>query len=429
MKIFISGITGSGMGPLALFAKAAGIEVFGSDLHDSPLSKELNLAKIPFKIGPQTKDYLASLGKIDWFVHTSSLPLDHPELLYAKSKNIKISKRDELINYLVNQTKLPLIAIAGTHGKTTTTAMLIWVFKKLGIPISYLVGSTLPFGPSGDYKKNAKFFIYEADEYDRNFLHFSPWLSIITNISYDHFDTYPTNQDYIEAFSQFKKQSNYVISDVFSSHPRLTLSGEFRRLDATMALMAVEKSVENFPGIFSQPLAVNNEISNAQTTTVPKNNMDVVIDILNSFPGAGRRFEKIAPHIYSDYAHHPEEIRATILLAKEEVDKQDLSGLAVVYQPHQNIRQHQVFRQYQDVFSGVNHLFWLPTFLTREDPSLEIISPEKFLSSLATSHQTKKSAIFSDQLADQLKNLSSDHLILFLGAGSIDAWARSIFTK
>ncbi|MBR1875370.1 UDP-N-acetylmuramate--L-alanine ligase, partial [Candidatus Saccharibacteria bacterium] len=143
MKVYISGISGTGMGPLALMAKNAGMTVVGSDRQAGPIVDELKKAGIEFEIGEQNGDYLQKQDNIDWFVYTSALPEDHPELVFAKNHNIKVSKRDEFIAYLVKELGLKMGAVAGTHGKTTTTSMLIWAAKKLGIKASYLVGTTL----------------------------------------------------------------------------------------------------------------------------------------------------------------------------------------------------------------------------------------------------------------------------------------------
>ena len=207
MNIYISGISGTGLGPLALMASDAGLFVSGSDLSEGAVSSELLSKNIPVEFGVQNGDFLQKMydaGKVDWFVYTSALPADHPELQLAQKLGVRISKRDELIAYLVDKLGLKMVAVAGTHGKTTTTSMITWVALNLGLPISYLIGTTLPFAEAGHYDAESEFLIYEADEYDRNFLHFSPWLSVITTVSYDHPDIYPTKLDYMRAFSKFE---------------------------------------------------------------------------------------------------------------------------------------------------------------------------------------------------------------------------------
>jgi UDP-N-acetylmuramate--alanine ligase len=119
---------------------------------------------------------------------------------FCNEHDIKMSKRDELLSNLINEKNLKLVAIAGTHGKTTTTAMAIWLFKQLGIPVSYSVGGKLSFGDMGEYHPDSEYFVYEADEFDRNFLSFKPYISLIAGVDWDHADIYPTRDNYYDAF-------------------------------------------------------------------------------------------------------------------------------------------------------------------------------------------------------------------------------------
>ena len=427
MNIYISGISGTGMGPLALMAKNAGYQVFGSDRSRGAISYELDQANIPFEVGNQDGSFLKQIHEshhLDWFVYTSALPEEHPELKLAKFLGLKISKRDELTAYLVKTLGLKMIAIAGTHGKTTTTAMLIWATQKLQLPAAYIVGSTLSFAPSGSYHTNDQYFIYEADEYDRNFLYYEPWLSLITFVSYDHPDIYPSEADYHQAFLQFEKQSQSLIFaspaatppnlSILSDHPlqvlnipdpRFTLAGSARREDANLVFDAIKQILAD--------QSDHSQISDQQ-----------ILDILNQFPGVGRRFERLKDGLYSDYAHHPEEIKATVEIAKEEAEKLGKTGVVVVYEPHQNTRQHEVFHLYKNVFQGVDHLFWLPTYLTREDKSLKIFTPSDFIKTL-DNQAVAVPAELNEDLKSKLKDLyQQNYLIILMSAGPADQWFR-----
>ena len=414
------------MGPLALMAKASGHTVFGSDRAKGAIAPELEAAGIEYFTGDQDGTYLEEKINgtgIDWFIYTSALPADHPELLLAKKRGIRTSKRDALIAELVGSLGLKMVAIAGTHGKTTTTSMLVWAVQKLTdkdsaplLPSSYLVGTTLGFAPSGSYKKNDRFFIYEADEYDRNFLHFYPWLALITFVSYDHPDIYPTVEDYEKAFGQFESQSENLIFGTTDADPRITLSGAARREDATTAFHAIKKMFETCKE--SHP-------GNAEYN-VPDEH---IIDILNAFPGVGRRFERIYDGVYSDYAHHPEEVATTISMAREEAGKTGKKGVVAVYQPHQNTRQHEVRHQYPAAFDGVEKLFWLPTYLTRENESLAILTPEDFIRDLNIRDKAY-AAETDDKLAAELRKLQGEgYLILLMTAGPADTWLRKTFPR
>ncbi len=414
MNVYFSGISGTGIGPLAELAVDAGYEVFGSDLSEGHITEELEARGVKIHIGPQTGDFLRKVHEehpIDWFVYTSSLPKDHAELVLARKLKIKVTKRDQFINEIVESHRQKLVAVAGTHGKTTTTSMIIWVCSQLKIPVSYLVGSTLPWGPAGKFDRDGCFFIYEADEYDRNFLNFYPWLTVITTETYDHVDTFPTEEEYHKAFSQFKQQSDHVIT-VADTMPMggLDLVGELRRLDAQLAFAAVSL------------MALENDYKMAVKQSE-------IVEALNTFPGVGRRFEKIIDGVYSDYAHHPEEVAATLQMARELVDRDGHKGLVAVYEPHQNTRQHQVKEGYRDVFREADKVFWVPTFLTREDPKLSVLAPEDFIQGLSSS-ELATATVLDDSFAGVLKGLREEgYLIVLMTAGPGDGWLRRVFLR
>ncbi len=396
MKIYISGISGTGMGPLALMAKNAGIEVVGSDLNKGAIYNELEKAGVKVYIGEQNGEFLAqNLENLDWFIYTSALPEDHPELELARKNGIKCTKRDDFTAFLVEKLGLKMVAVAGTHGKTTTTSMIIWAALKLGVPAAYVVGTTLGFAPSGAYKTGDKYFIYEADEYDRNFLKYHPWLSLITCVSYDHPDIYLTEEDYKEAFLKFEAQSEMVVKSN-GDKGWFKLAGSARREDAGLALEAVKMMA-------------------------PEVNEDEIIRVLDEFPGVGRRFERIFDGIYSDYAHHPEEIKATVGVALEQAKLEGRKGVVVVYQPHQNTRQHEVFKGYLHAFDGVEKIFWLPTYLVREDPKLKILTPEELYRGIIEA----ETAELTPELLEKIKGWRDNgYLVVLMTAGPADRWLR-----
>lgn len=414
MNIYFSGIGGVALGPLAEIARDAGHTVIGSDPNPSLTTSELEKTGVTISTD-QSGRFLADCHDatpIDWFVYTSALSDDHPELEWAKTLGIPhISKRNELIDHILSEKNLKMIAIAGTHGKTTTTAMMVWVFQQLGIPVSYSIGTTLSFGPSGKYTEGSEYFIYECDEFDRNFLHFSPHLSLITSIDYDHPDSYPTQADYTTAFSQFLGQSAHVIM-----WARDTL------LDITVPNAAWVLS-ESEVGVF--PLAGAHNRANATLVTkgLEYLNIGTTSDIataLASFPGSARRFEKLGDNLYTDYGHHPVEIGATLQLARELSEH-----VVLVYQPHQNVRQHQVRAAYTSCMELAETIYWLPTYLTREDPNLVTLTPEELTENL----KNRESVLYAE-LNDELwqhigEARSAGKLVLCMGAGTIDGWLRS----
>ena len=385
------------------------MEVCGSDLEEGAIYDELKHAGIEVKIGEQDGEFLQEKIEegLDWFVYTSALPKDHPELVLAKGAGVKCTKRDDLTAYLVDELGLKMVAVAGTHGKTTTTAMIAWAALELYLPVSYIVGTTLGFARSGSYKPGDQYFVYEADEYDRNFLKYHPWLAVIPTISYDHPDIYPTEDDYKKAFLQFKSQSKKVIAGEFLDSD-FELAGEVRRKDAGLAFLAVR------------------EILNDLGLTVDESK---IRQILNEFPGVGRRFERICNGLYSDYAHHPEEIAATMEIAQEECERLHKRGIVVVYQPHQNTRQYEVREEYHDAFEGADKIYWLPTFLTRENPDLPVLTPQDLAKELKNKDAVSL-ADLSKGLETAVRNdLRDGYLVVLMTAGPADKWLRKRFSK
>ncbi|MBI3624123.1 hypothetical protein HY218_00670, partial [Candidatus Saccharibacteria bacterium] len=361
---------------------------------------------------------------IDWFVYSSAVAIENPnspELRFCQQHGIKTSKRDEFINFFIQQKNLKLVAVAGTHGKTTTTAMLIWLFKQLGRPVSYSVGAKLSYGEMGEYAEGSEYFVYEADEFDHNFLAFHPYLSLISGVDWDHPDIYPTREDYEQAFRDFTGQSEWTIfwqtdftklglanSDHYlilnENDPALSqfkLPGQVNRQDAWQVVQAVHELIQT-------PVAQ-------------------LVTFMNNFPGLSRRFEEIVPGLYSDYAHTPEKIRGALETAEELAGK----NVVVVYEGLHNTRQHFIKDELKHLFDHVKQLYIVPSYLAREDPNLPQLSPQDLIN--LTSQPAKvKPAGLNDELQERIKNhLKAGDLILCLtagGGGSLDEWLRKEFT-
>jgi UDP-N-acetylmuramate--alanine ligase len=264
------------------------------------------------------------------------------------------------------------------------------------------------FGPSGQLENGSEYFVYECDEFDRNFLHFSPHLSLITSLSYDHTDTYATEADYYAAFATFTEQSGHVIGwkHDLARLPDLPTNRSWQlRDDEVFAL--------NLPGAH-----------NRRNATLVCKGMEFLglpadLPALERFPGTNRRFEKLADNLYSDYGHHPAEIAATLQMAREVSDH-----VVLVYQPHQNRRQHEIKSLYRNAFKLADRVYWLPTYLSRESPDLPILSPADLTQNLAN-RENVTIAEMNDELWTQLElHRESGDLVLGMGAGSIDGWLR-----
>lgn len=419
MNVYFSAVGGVGIGPLAMLAKDVGFKVSGSDLKESDMFNALVARGIDVAIG-QDGSHIANLhselNPIEWFVYSSAVTEENPELIFARENGIKVSKRDEFLNFLITEKNMKMVAVAGTHGKTTTSAMITWILREMNQQISYSIGSKISFGPSAQYQTGSKYFIYECDEFDRNFLNFNPFLSLIVSVDYDHPDTYPTVKDYKDAFNQFTQQSETTIlwKDA-ADYLQLKPSEKIKLLDqASTSLESIK--------LIGEQMRRNAYLATvAVWQLMPEQNLEILISIVNQFPGTSRRFEKLSENIYTDYAHHPVEIAATINMAKE-VNQ----NVVVIYQPHQNIRQHEIVKEnaYKHCFEQAKKVYWLPTYLSREDKNLAIISPTQLLN--ATSPETNAEfSEMNDTLWHKIKNHQKNgDLVVAMSAGDLDEWLR-----
>jgi UDP-N-acetylmuramate--alanine ligase len=429
MHIFFSGIGGTGIGPLALIAKQAGHEVSGSDKQDSNYINYLRDQGInDIHIG-QSGDEIEEVHRnkpIDWFVYSSAVAIeqpDAPEFVFCRNQGIRLSLRDELLNLILSEKNLKLIAVAGTHGKTTTTAMMIWLLKELKIPVSWSVGAKISFGDMGHYEPGSEYFVYEADEFARNFLAFRPTLSVITGIDYDHPDIYPTRESYNAAFNEFLDQSARAVmweNDVKT----LALAPVMERL----VLNPDEPAINKFIRLAGQ---VNRwDAWQVAQSIVLQFGVDInkVIATLNAFPGVSRRFEKLYGGLYTDYAHTPPKIRGAIQIAQE-IDK---DNIVVIYEGLHNTRQHFIKDELKHLFDPAKKIYIVPSYMAREDPNLEILTPNKLRLLLSPEAEAKSAAAALDDSLEQniRQHLENGELVLALtagGGGSLDEWLRGKF--
>ncbi len=430
MHIYFSGIGGAGIGPLALIAHQAGYQVSGSDKqHSSYIDYLKEHGVTDIHIGQTTEAIAAEHTKnpIDWFVYSSALPKEnpnHPELKFVEENGIKHSKRDGFLNHLLREKSLKLLAVTGTHGKTTTTAMMIWLFKQLSIPISYNVGAKLSFGGMGEFDPTSEYFIYECDEYDRNFLSFTPYMSLISGIDWDHADVYPTREEYYAAFVEFifDKSTEVILWHEDAKRLKLNLDSEetivtsLKEDDPTLKLLTL-------PGAVNRADACLVMWAASALTGKP---LGELATHLNRFPGVSRRFEAIRTGLYTDYAHTPKKIEGALQLAHEVAGDK----VVVVYEGLHNTRQHFIKSELEHLFDSVKKLYIAPSYLAREDPNLDLLSPADLVALTSLPKKAEPA-----ELNDDLKRHIQDHLVdgdLVLcltagGGGSLDEWLRKEF--
>jgi UDP-N-acetylmuramate--alanine ligase len=428
MHIFFSGIGGTGIGPLALVAKQAGHTISGSDKQNSLYISYLRKHGINnIHIG-QDYESIAAVHQqepIDWYVYSSAVGIeqpDAPEFAFCHENGIRMSKRDELLNQIITEKNLQLLAIAGTHGKTTTTAMSVWLARQLELPIGYILPAKSSFAEMGGLDEGAEYFIYECDEFDRNFLHYTPAISIVTGIDWDHPDIYPTQEDYKQAFRDFLRRST---QSILWRSDNETLAGIPGNVDTVLDDNAEQMKTIHLAGEVNRRNAwqVAHAFARITNKTVSE-----LLPMLEAFPGVARRLELIAPKLYSDYAHTPPKIRGALQLGHEVAG----DDLVVVYEGLHNTRQHFIKKELTDMFNGVKQLYIVPSYRAREDESLEDLTPEKLralMSEQAQGHAT------ASLLNEELKLAIQGHLragdtVLCLtagGGGSLDEWLRNTF--
>ena len=429
MHVFFSGIGGTAIGPLALIAKQAGYTVSGSDKQDSQYIQYLRSHGVEdIHIGQSSEQILEVHQKtpIDWYVYSSAVAIenaDAPELRFCQDNGIKTSKRDELLNQIIQDKNLKLIAVAGTHGKTTTTAMLVWLFKQLNIPLTYSVGAKISFGEMGQYEDGSEYFALEADEFDRNFLSFEPYMSLITGVDWDHHEIFPTREDYKQAFEDFlgystfsfvwNKDKEYLGISDNEHHHLITLDSEDPGVDQISLLGKVNRQ---------NAWLVVQAVHELTKTPVTE-----LVAHMNSFPGLNRRFEQIVTGLYSDYAHTEEKIKGALQTASEASE-----SVVVVYEPLTDRRQHFIKDAYKDLFQDIKKLYWVPSYLAREDPDQKVLSPVDLIE-----YMDNKEIAEPAELNEALKSCILDHLsagdiVICLsggGGGSLDEWLRQEFKK
>lgn len=415
-------IGGAGINPLAKFARLAGFRISGSDIRSNESIEKLKDEGVSIHITNALSGLKNELpNDVDWVVYSSAVSMNDENRKFFEfldQNNIKHSKRDQFLDFLIKENNQKLIAIAGTHGKTTTTTMVAWLMKNLNLKANYILPAEVQFGDSVNFDKDNEYLIYEADEFDRNFLSFNPYITLISGLAYDHQEIYPSIEDYNNAFIQFlnnskhsfmyQRDSDYlmhsadnivILSNEDEHLEKLKLMGKYNREDAFLAAISI-----------SQEFNIK---------------LEDCIKILNDFKGLHRRMEEITSNLYTDYAHTPEKIKAAINVATEMIHKTN-QRLIVIYEPLTNRRQIYIKHKYTDVFFGVDKLYWIPSYLARENPMDKILSPEELIS-----YMDNKNIASAVQVSDLNKiidfHINQGDFILCLsggGAGSLDEWLR-----
>lgn len=437
---YLVGIGGIGMSAIARYLKEEGNNVFGYDRVCTALTKELEQEGVEI-VYEDDSSHIATLN-VDEVIYTPAIPSDSAILRYVKVMGIPLFKRSEALGRITRGKKT--IAVAGTHGKTTTAGLTAHILKNSRIGCSAFLG-----GISNNYSTNflvnhnSDYVVVEADEYDRSFLRLSPFFSLITSIAEDHLDIYGNLDNLEQAFIQFANLTdkngrlflkNNLPAKIESEVPETTYSLTDVDADCYASNIRVSEGAYYFD--FHTPDKVYHDM---KMTYPGRHNIENAVASLSmalslgvnecefreglaTFKGMKRRFDlriKTDKTIYyDDYAHHPQEIEATIKSLKELYPDKRICG---VFQPHLYSRTRDFAGEFAQSLELLDDIILLPIYPAREEP-IEGITSDTILGKI---RKSSKYYVEKDRLLPLLKTLQPE-LLVTLGAGDIDRFVEPI---
>lgn len=439
-SIYFSGINGIGMSGLAKILAKDGYEVYGSDIDRKPITDELEAMGVKVYIG-QVEENMK--GKdIDVFVYSTAIRKTNPEYKYAVENNITMIKRGQLLAEIMN--RFDGIAVAGTHGKTTTSSMMsVALLEKEPFIV---VGGIIPEIHSNSKIGNSEYFVAEADESDNSFLYIKPKYAVVTNVEPDHLEHHGTFENIKKSFEQFIDSTERLVllckDTVEKEHLKFTNKNvAWYSLESEDAQIYA-KDVEIKDGKTSYEVVKNGESLGRFTLTIPgkhnilnslpviylahefKCDMNKVKEKIEEFKGANRRYQVIYDNnlrIIDDYAHHPTEVSVTIEAAKAT----EKGKVTVIFQPHRYTRTKFFLDGFVEALKKADDLMLLPIYAASEDNIYGISSED--LAAKIGNHVKVTTEEEIEKIVEESKN--SGNTFVFMGAGSISKVAHNIVDK
>ncbi|MDD4062501.1 MAG: Mur ligase domain-containing protein [Candidatus Pacebacteria bacterium] len=335
MKIHFIGIGGIGMSALARYSLSEDNVVTGSDLVKTEITNELEKEGIAI-----TK----SLKNVDLVVYSNAIKDNHPELKKAKDLGVDCIKYAEALGRITK--KYFTIAISGTHGKSTTTAMTALTLINNGLDPTVIIGTKLKeFNNSNFRKGKSKYLVIEADEYKEAFLNYNPDIIVLTNIEADHLDYYKNIDNILNAFKKYIKKTDIIIANKDDDNIlRLLKSRKFKGFSLKSKDAKIISSVIKVPGDYN----VSNALAALEVAKFLKIKKEDAVKSLSKYNGSWRRFEIFRTKdltIISDYAHHPTAVLKTLIATREKFNNKKIT---CVFQPHQYHRTYSFFNEFAD---------------------------------------------------------------------------------
>ncbi len=444
MRYHFVGIGGSGLSAIARVLIERGHAVSGSDASDSPMLAALTGLGARVAVGHRAEQVVGA----EVVIISSAIRGDNPEVVAALRAGLPVYKRSEFLGELTKGYKT--IAVAGTHGKTTTAGLISYILTEAGLSPTFVVGGMLAdLGGVNARAGQGELFVIEADEYDNAFLGLAPWLEVITNIEHDHPDFFPGLADVQAAFGAFLARLapmgwvvacgdaggvvdlvrqggarrvqvygvDYPEADWAAAHWERSPEGgsEFvvlRRPARGSEARAFGRAVTRLPGLHN----IRNALAALCVADLCGVEFTVAAGALAKFNGAGRRFEVRAEArgvvFVDDYGHHPSEIRATLAAARDRFPGREVWA---VWQPHTYSRTRALLTEFAASFEDADHVVVLPVFRSREadDPTFSARMVVE-----AMQHREARYLEGSDAaVEDLLARLGTHDVLITLSAG------------
>jgi UDP-N-acetylmuramate--alanine ligase len=428
-KVYLLGIGGIGMSALARYFKGKGAKVSGYDKTSSPLTDQLIEEGIEVRFDESSE----GLDEADLFIYTPAVPIDHIAFGYVQATGNEWFKRSEVLEWITKETKT--IAIAGTHGKTTTTGITAHLLHETRGDIAAFVGGVMTgYNSNLITTRKPNYVVVEADEYDRSFLRLHPDIAVITSLDPDHLDIYGAFEEMKKDYKTFASRAELLIvhediAEMFD-HPNKRIYGKGQRAEVRYGNVEVVDGAFRFNinevQQYVLKLAGEHNVENATAAIAVAEELKVKSEqsakAIGSFAGIKRRFERILETptrvVIDDYAHHPEEIKAALSAARMLYAGRKVG---VIFQPHLFTRTRDLEQGFVESLSEADEVILLPIYPARERP-IEGVSSENLLNKLTL--KTKQLVQKSD-LVNAVLSLNAD-VVLILGAGDIDRFVQPI---
>ena len=437
-RVHFVGIGGAGLSAIARVLMQQGAQVSGSDLVRSPVAEALALDGARVFVGHRAENVAGA----DLVVVSSAVPPSNVEVQAAQAAGIRVLKRPELLAQMTEERLL--VAVAGTHGKTTTTAMVASILLEAGRDPTFVVGGVIAGLGTNARAGEGSLFAIEADEYDHTFLSLKPTIAVVTNVEHDHPDCYPTFADFQAAFEEFVASvpSEGLLVACWDDPAARELGQGHRAAGAAVTFFGLDQGAElraeevrpNFAGGVDFLATRDGQVlglvrlrvpgphnaSNAMAALAVADFLGVPFRVareaLREFRGVARRFEIKGEAggvvVIDDYAHHPTEIRATLRAARDRFDRRTLWA---VWQPHTYSRTRTLLPDFAQAFDVADHVIVMPIYAARETDTLGVSSADVVA---AMHHPDARCASSLDEAVVWLgTELQPGDVMLTLGAG------------